>query len=199
MRSSVSILFLYKIFASLQATSSTFYSVKSLAEVLLLRIFHCNVGWLLFGLQQNIRFGLLPDPSVNPLNSELNPIRHLLALAGARHFVHVSRVRLTLYRPKLSWIITLMFFISCAVNDLQLFTVSTKAHLYYYVLKKQVESFEMWCWRRMEKTSWTDHVRNEEVLLQVNEQRNILHTIRKRKANWIGHILRINCLLKQVI
>ena len=51
----------------------------------------------------------------------------------------------------------------------------------------------------MEKISWTDHVRNEEVLLQVNEQRNILHAIRKRKANWIGHILRRNCLLKQVI
>ena len=30
---------------------------------------------------------------VNPLNAELNPIRHLLALVGARHFVHVSRVR----------------------------------------------------------------------------------------------------------
>ena len=42
-------------------------------------------------------------------------------------------------------------------------------------------------------------MRNEEVLLQVNEQRNILHAIRKRKANWIGHILRRNCLLKQVI
>ena len=41
----------------------------------------------------------------------------------------------------------------------------------------------------MEKISWTDHVRNEEVLLRVEEQRNILHEIRKRKANWIGHIL----------
>ena len=51
----------------------------------------------------------------------------------------------------------------------------------------------------MEKISWTDHVRNEEVLLQVDEQRNIRHAIRKRKANWIGHILRRNCLLKQVI
>ena len=47
--------------------------------------------------------------------------------------------------------------------------------------------------------SWTDHVRNEEVLLIVNEQRNILHEIRKRKANWIGHILRRNCLLQEVI
>ena len=62
-----------------------------------------------------------------------------------------------------------------------------------------LESFEMWCWRRMEKIGWTDHVRNEEVLLRVNEQRNILHEIRKRKANLIGHILRRHCLLKQVI
>jgi hypothetical protein len=42
-------------------------------------------------------------------------------------------------------------------------------------------------------------VGNEELLLRVSEQRNILHEIRKRKANWIGHILRRNCLLKQVI
>ena len=51
----------------------------------------------------------------------------------------------------------------------------------------------------MEKISWTDHVRKEKVLLRVNEQRNILNEIRKRKANWIGHILRRNCLLRQVI
>jgi hypothetical protein len=65
--------------------------------------------------------------------------------------------------------------------------------------QKHLESFEMWCWRRMEKISWKDHVINEEVLLRVKEQRNILHEIRKRKANWIGHILRRNCLLQQVI
>jgi hypothetical protein len=50
----------------------------------------------------------------------------------------------------------------------------------------------------MEKISWTDHVKNE-VLLSVKEQRNILHEISKRKANWIGHILCRNCLLQQVI
>jgi len=37
------------------------------------------------------------------------------------------------------------------------------------------------------------------VLLSVNEQRNILQETRKRKAKWTGHILRRNCLLKQVI
>jgi hypothetical protein len=64
--------------------------------------------------------------------------------------------------------------------------------------QKHLESFEMWCWRRMEKISCTDHVGNEDVLLRVNEQRNILHEIRKRKANWIGHIFRRNCLLQGV-
>ena len=54
------------------------------------------------------------------------------------------------------------------------------------------------CWRRMEKISTTEHVRNEEVLLRVKEQRNILPEIRKRKTNWIGHILRRNCLLQRV-
>jgi hypothetical protein len=41
-------------------------------------------------------------------------------------------------------------------------------------------------------------VRNEEVLLRVKEQRNTLHEIKKRKTNWIGHILRRNCHLQQV-
>ena len=41
-------------------------------------------------------------------------------------------------------------------------------------------------------------MRNKDVLLRVKEQRNILHEIRKRKANWIGHILLRNCLLQRV-
>jgi hypothetical protein len=60
-----------------------------------------------------------------------------------------------------------------------------------------LERIELWCWR-MEKISWTHYVRNEEVLLRVKEQSCILHEIRKRKANWIGHILRRNCLLQRV-
>jgi hypothetical protein len=46
--------------------------------------------------------------------------------------------------------------------------------------------------------SWTDRVRDEAVLHRVKEGRNILHTIERRKADWIGHILRRNCLLKHV-
>ena len=87
----------------------------------------------------------------------------------------------------------------------------TGIHHTLHILQNHVYNVEFFCFGSkseisgkfrnvvLEKISWTDHVRNEEVLLRVIEQRNILHEIRKRKANWIGHILRRNCLLKQVI
>jgi hypothetical protein len=64
--------------------------------------------------------------------------------------------------------------------------------------QKYLECFEMWCWRRMEKISWTDRVRTE-VLPKVKGERNILYTLKRRKANWIGHMLSRNCLLKHII
>ena len=41
--------------------------------------------------------------------------------------------------------------------------------------------------------------RNEEVLHRIKEERNIVHTIKRRKVNWVGHILHRNCLLKHII
>jgi hypothetical protein len=69
---------------------------------------------------------------------------------------------------------------------------------FWKVDQKHLKSFEMWCWRRMEKIRWTDRVRNEEILHRVKEDRNILQTVKRRKANWIGHILCRNCHLKHV-
>ena len=51
----------------------------------------------------------------------------------------------------------------------------------------------------MENISWTDRVRNEEVLQRIKEEGNILQKIKIRKANWTAHIWRRNCLLKDVI
>jgi hypothetical protein len=49
------------------------------------------------------------------------------------------------------------------------------------------------------KIRWMDCVNNEAVLHRVKEERNILHVIRRRKANWIGYILCRNCLLSHTI
>ena len=60
--------------------------------------------------------------------------------------------------------------------------------------QKYLESFEIWCWRRMEKISWTDRVSNDKVLRRVKEERNIIHTIKET-----GYMLRRNCHLKHII
>ena len=47
----------------------------------------------------------------------------------------------------------------------------------------------------MEKIKWSEKVTNEQVLGRIGEKRALLNNILRRKANWIGHILRRNCLL----
>jgi hypothetical protein len=43
------------------------------------------------------------------------------------------------------------------------------------------------------------YVRSEEMLHRVEEETNIQYRIKRRKSNWIGHILCMNCLLKHII
>ena len=51
----------------------------------------------------------------------------------------------------------------------------------------------------MQETRWSDPVQQDEVFHGIKKERKILHTIKRSRANWIGHILRRNCGLKQVI
>jgi hypothetical protein len=39
----------------------------------------------------------------NPLNSELNPICHPLALLGAHHILHISRIRVNFSQDRSNW------------------------------------------------------------------------------------------------
>jgi hypothetical protein len=64
---------------------------------------------------------------------------------------------------------------------------------------RQLNALEMWLWRRMEKISWTAKKTNQEVLQIVGEKETLVNTIVKRKKNWIGHILRHDGLMKEVI
>jgi ppGpp synthetase/RelA/SpoT-type nucleotidyltranferase len=51
----------------------------------------------------------------------------------------------------------------------------------------------------MQKIGWTHPMEYENVLHRVKEERNIIHKIKRKKANWICHILSSNCLLKHAI
>ena len=49
------------------------------------------------------------------------------------------------------------------------------------------------------EVKWSDTVTNEQVLDRIGEKRTLLNNILRRKAIWIGHILRRNCLLHDAI
>lgn len=56
--------------------------------------------------------------------------------------------------------------------------------------RNKLDAFEMWCYRRMQKISWRDHISNEAVLKGVGEIRSLDASIRHRRAQWLGHLIR---------
>jgi hypothetical protein len=64
--------------------------------------------------------------------------------------------------------------------------------------QKYLGSFEILCWRIMERISWTDSMKSE-VLHRDKEARNILRTMKQKKGNWICNIFHRSCLLKHTI
>src|SRR6267154_1448548 len=63
----------------------------------------------------------------------------------------------------------------------------------------RLQALVMWLWRGLEKISWSDKMKNEEVLERVEEKRCLIKTISKRKKNWLGHVLRGVGLLEDVM
>ena len=87
-------------FAQHVSNASTFiFRSLRLCVGMLLRFDVCwrygvvRLGWCGILMQAEASFSLHKDFSVNPLNVELNPICHFLALLGAHHIFHISRIR----------------------------------------------------------------------------------------------------------
>ena len=51
----------------------------------------------------------------------------------------------------------------------------------------------------MENIKWTDKITNEEVLLRVGDTRKLRETIRMRNKRWMGHVLRHEGLMKDML
>ena len=60
------------------------------------------------------------------------------------------------------------------------------------VTSDKLEAFEMWLYRRMFRISWKEHKTNGEVLYKMKTKRSLLNTIKKRKCQYFGHIVRGN-------
>uniref|UniRef100_A0A8D9AE48 Uncharacterized protein n=1 Tax=Cacopsylla melanoneura TaxID=428564 RepID=A0A8D9AE48_9HEMI len=60
----------------------------------------------------------------------------------------------------------------------------------------------MWIYRRILKISWVDKITNEEVLRRMGKEKEIMNTVKKRKLEYLGHIMRNEekyCLLKTIL
>lgn len=57
-------------------------------------------------------------------------------------------------------------------------------------LMKRLEAFEMWTYRRILRISWTDHITNIEVIRRIGKEKEIVFTIKRRKLEYLGHIMR---------
>ncbi|KYN02133.1 hypothetical protein ALC62_07054 [Cyphomyrmex costatus] len=57
-------------------------------------------------------------------------------------------------------------------------------------MMNRLEAFEMWCYRRILRISWIDHVTNESVLRRMHASRKLLATVKRRKLEYFGHMLR---------
>ena len=79
-------------------------------------------------------------------------------------------------------------FVMCYVWSILLYGAET------WTLKvasmNRLEAFEMWCYRRLLKISWTQRVTNKAVLQRLNKERELLLKIKKRKTAYLGHIVR---------
>ena len=58
------------------------------------------------------------------------------------------------------------------------------------LMKDQLQAFEMWCYRRMLKISWTERVTNEAVLRRIKPKNNLYKTIQTKILKYFGHIIR---------
>lgn len=55
---------------------------------------------------------------------------------------------------------------------------------------KRIEALEMWCWRKILKISYPQHITNEKVLQNIEEERTIMKRITEQQKSFIGHNLR---------
>ena len=57
-------------------------------------------------------------------------------------------------------------------------------------MEKKLEAFEMWCWRRMLRVSWTQRRSNANILETIGCRKELLSIVSKRQMTFFGHIMR---------
>ena len=92
--------------------------------------------------------------------------------------------------------------LTCRKIDLKLRLRLTKAYIWSTLLyccetwtitsaiENRLQAFEMWCYRRILRVSWTEMKRNEEILQMMGTSKCLLQIITKRQMSYFGHLAR---------
>ena len=66
--------------------------------------------------------------------------------------------------------------------------------IYLNSVQKMINVFVRWCYRRMLRISWTEHVTNEEVFNRANTKPTLLDGLLKRRLVFHGYLVRKGCI-----
>jgi len=56
--------------------------------------------------------------------------------------------------------------------------------------RNRIESFEMWCWRKMLEISWKEHRTNISILEEIGLERELMGKLARMKLQYFGHVTR---------
>ena len=56
--------------------------------------------------------------------------------------------------------------------------------------RNRIESFEMWCWRKMLGFSWKEHSTNIPILEEIGLERELMGKLARMKLQYFGHVTR---------
>ena len=78
-------------------------------------------------------------------------------------------------------------------------TYGNESWTFYADTKRRIEAFEMWVFRKMGKISWTEKMRNEDVLIKLGVCRKLLVKMKRLKLQYFGHVMRHDTFQKQIV
>ena len=65
--------------------------------------------------------------------------------------------------------------------------------------RKKIDSFELWCWRRLLRIPWNAKMTNQSVIDIIKPECSLESRILKQKLMYFGHIMRNDTLLEKTI
>ncbi|KMQ95932.1 endonuclease-reverse transcriptase [Lasius niger] len=106
--------------------------------------------------------------------------------------IEIARSTFTKMRPLLCCrdlsLTTKLRIVKCYVYSVLLY--GAEAWTLTQASEKEIDAFEMWIYRRLMRISWVNHMTNAEVLQRIGQEKEILNTIKQRKLEYFGHVMR---------